>query len=256
MLTSFKKMMLTWIPREKQIIINQNSKIAELEQKNELLAQRLQEQAEEHKQQLYRMVEEIKQEIQLQKAPIVQQPIQPKQQKIDSVIITDDIKFIKLANFFNQAGRQLQQPTLLYRGTLHGGLSSDFHQKCDDKANTLTIVKVSDGKIIGGFTTQTWNSNNGQKQDQNAWLFNIEAASIFKIKQGGKDAIYTMAGDTYGVSFGNGGWDLYVASDFLNNTNNCVKGASYEYNGSGNLFLTNKPEEVRFSVSEVEVFQV
>ena len=37
--------------------------------------------------------------------------------------------------------------TLLYRGSRDGFLSSDFHEKCDGKTNTIALVKPK-GKII------------------------------------------------------------------------------------------------------------
>ena len=72
---------------------------------------------------------------------------------------------------------------LLYRASVDTFATSAFHAKCDNVAGTLTIVKTTDGKIIGGFTNQTWNHTGGRKHDASAWLFNIEADNIFKIKQ-------------------------------------------------------------------------
>ena len=39
---------------------------------------------------------------------------------------------------------------LLYRGSRDGFSASDFHDKCDEKPRTLTIIKTQSGDILGG----------------------------------------------------------------------------------------------------------
>jgi hypothetical protein len=53
--------------------------------------------------------------------------------------------------------------TLLYRGTEHGFRVSHFHNKCDGKPNTVTIILTTNGFIFGGFTPVAWNSNSASK---------------------------------------------------------------------------------------------
>ncbi|TNV80364.1 hypothetical protein FGO68_gene12805 [Halteria grandinella] len=139
---------------------------------------------------------------------------------------------------------------LLYRGSTDSFMARVFHPLCDNRTNTLTIIKSTDGKIVGGFTTQPWNHGGFNKQDGSAWLFNIQANNKFKIKQGGANAIY--ASSSYGPTFGN--HDLYISNNCNSNTSNYVNACSYDYNGSGNLFLTSG--QVNFQVQEIEVYQV
>ena len=47
---------------------------------------------------------------------------------------------------------------LLFRASEHKFSSSVFHKKCDNIADTFTLVKTEFGKIIGGFTHYTWNA--------------------------------------------------------------------------------------------------
>lgn len=49
---------------------------------------------------------------------------------------------------------------LLFRASQHNFESSKFHQLCDGKENTLTLIKTEFGKIIGGFTPLAWESKN------------------------------------------------------------------------------------------------
>ncbi len=47
--------------------------------------------------------------------------------------------------------------TLIYRASEHEYSSKSFHKYCDDKGQTLIIIKSSGGWIFGGYTTQSWN---------------------------------------------------------------------------------------------------
>ncbi len=58
-------------------------------------------------------------------------------------------ELIKLCEFSS-----IDKWTLLYRGTRDGFGAADFHSKCDDHKNTLTIVKAHDTSyIFGGYTS-------------------------------------------------------------------------------------------------------
>ena len=42
---------------------------------------------------------------------------------------------------------------MLYRGSDHGWKRKDFHDRCDKKGPTISLFKVKDGDVIGGYTT-------------------------------------------------------------------------------------------------------
>jgi len=64
--------------------------------------------------------------------------------------------------------------SLLYRATRDGFGSDDFHSKCDDHSNTLTILKAKHSSyIFGGFTTVEWDSSSIYKSDPNAFIFSL-----------------------------------------------------------------------------------
>ncbi len=48
---------------------------------------------------------------------------------------------------------------LLYSGNKHGWSCEKFHELCDDKGATITIMKSKANKIFGGFTTKSWKSS-------------------------------------------------------------------------------------------------
>ena len=49
--------------------------------------------------------------------------------------------------------------TSIYRGSKDGFTSKDFHSKCDGHSNTIVIVKVKNGSIIGGYASVKWESS-------------------------------------------------------------------------------------------------
>ena len=48
---------------------------------------------------------------------------------------------------------------LIYRASEHGYTASSFHECCNDKGPTLTVIKSSGGWIFGGYTTQSWSED-------------------------------------------------------------------------------------------------
>ena len=48
----------------------------------------------------------------------------------------------------------------IFRASDHEFDNDAFHKHCDGKANTLTIIHNSHGKIFGGFSTIPWTSSN------------------------------------------------------------------------------------------------
>lgn len=47
----------------------------------------------------------------------------------------------------------MKEMKLIHRASENNFSSSKFHQNCDNKGPTLTIIKSNNGKIFGGFTT-------------------------------------------------------------------------------------------------------
>ena len=65
---------------------------------------------------------------------------------------------------------------LLFRASEHNFKASKFHQYCDNKYPTITIVKSKNyGNIFGGFTQASWTPSHdgdyGYKRDPNAFIF-------------------------------------------------------------------------------------
>jgi hypothetical protein len=64
-----------------------------------------------------------------------------------------------------------RESRLLYRASRDGRQSYAFHQRCDNRSNTLTLIQTKDGEIFGGFTPLAWDSGNQHKDDPSGKTF-------------------------------------------------------------------------------------
>jgi hypothetical protein len=97
---------------------------------------------------------------------------------------------------------------MIYKGTKDGFKPRDFHGKCDDHSNTITIISANN-HTFGGFTSIPWHSRGGYSYDPNAFLFSFDTKSneLTKYNQDGKyhsnkDSIYGYS--SFGPIFGSG----------------------------------------------------
>ena len=70
----------------------------------------------------------------------------------------------------NQSYKKLKEIKLLYRGSRDGFKAVNFHEKCNNKGETLVIIKSNDDYIFGGYTeinwdNTTWNGKVGEKNN-------------------------------------------------------------------------------------------
>jgi len=93
---------------------------------------------------------------------------------LNSLIIIDNEKYnMTLKNWINP---NLEvKAELLYRLSRDGNEYQTFHNLCDNKGVTLTLFKLNDGNIMGGYTTKDWENHSSGiwKQDQSAFLFSL-----------------------------------------------------------------------------------
>jgi hypothetical protein len=92
----------------------------------------------------------------------------PPPPSLDSLIPSD---FPKI--FADFQGKQF---SLLWQGSRDGFGASEFHSRCDGRANTLTAILDTDGNIFGGFTPLEWESKSRWKPDdsQRSFLFTLK----------------------------------------------------------------------------------
>ena len=136
---------------------------------------------------------------------------------------------------------------LLYRKTRDGDTADDFKKYCTDKKNTLTIIQLSDGKILGGYTSLPWNNNSNVCTDSESFLFNQYAKYPKRIK----NIQSIICREKYG-------WWSY-ALGFRNNNMNKLEKNDYYINDAyidGDNIIPNMKFHDEFDVKEVETFEI
>lgn len=90
--------------------------------------------------------------------------------------------------------------SLIYRASVHGDEAEDYHNCCDGRPNTLTLIKSSAGNIFGGFRSSRIASDDRWITDPQAFIFSVDQTEKYKIKPGGKFAVnnYKAYGPTFG----------------------------------------------------------
>ena len=182
--------------------------------------------------------------------------------QFDSKIIIESMRkqFFDLCEF--QVGTK--KLNLLYRGTRDGFDSNDFHFKCDNRLNTITIIETTKGYIFGGFTSVGWTSKPGIYNDPKAFLFslvNTYKQPFLSRTIDGTDAIFGSSG--FGPVFGNVDNVAYICIHCKSNesteSNAYIEQLNYKLPS-----ILNKKQNERvyfcdsrnFQVKEMEVFQL
>ncbi|CAG8605989.1 1398_t:CDS:1, partial [Funneliformis caledonium] len=177
---------------------------------------------------------------------------------IGSKIITDKhaeliLKWINRMDVKDELKIQYEL-NLLLRGSRDGFKSGRFHELCDNKTHTLTIIKIKGGdEILGGYNPIEWNNLKSFSlpfyNTKESFIFsfkgkeNIENCILSRVK----DVNYAIKHWFYsGPSFGQ--TDLNINGIFFNQCNCSCKKNSYE--------KEIRETEDYFSIEEYEVFQV
>jgi hypothetical protein len=169
---------------------------------------------------------------------------------------------------------------LIYCGSRDGFGASDFHQKCDSRPNTLTIIKADTGNIFGGYTQMTWNQIGPKphyQADDKAFLFSLvnkeDKPCRLDVAKGKEDKAIACYSN-YGPIFGK--YDIFGHSILNKNNSNLPNVKNYASIGtsfllpeyickctrSGNAVTSNGCQrckflagKYKFQVTEIEVFQ-
>ncbi len=92
-------------------------------------------------------------------------------------------------------------------------MRKDFHDRCDDKGPTVSIVQSSKNKLSCGYTSVSWSSpkEGSYKEDSSAWLMSLDTLTKYPVT----NSAYAVYHDRYrAISFGSP--HLGVGSDPIN----------------------------------------
>jgi hypothetical protein len=138
---------------------------------------------------------------------------------------------------------------LIYSGHKDGYTPKAFHEKCDGKSNTLTVMLSNLNKIFGAFMDSAWHSTGEYLISDKAWLYSLSCQKKYEIKPGcSQNAGAGVA--QYGPAFGSASQDCYVYGDFRTQIGHCNP-TSYNWSGGDQLAGAHE-----FTLKEIEVYQV
>ncbi|KAK8809613.1 hypothetical protein WA158_000556 [Blastocystis sp. Blastoise] len=142
--------------------------------------------------------------------------------------------------FMNWLGKE-KVWKLLFRASEHNYSKNEFHKYCDDKGETVTIIKHighnNHINIFGGYTDQSWDSLNSDKPASKEFLFTLSnehnIPPTHYIHNGNGRGIYCSS--SCGPVFG-GGCDILI-NDNCHTTNN------NSYTNSESFTTVNTPQK-------------
>ena len=77
----------------------------------------------------------------------------------------------------------------IYQGSVNKFTKQSWHDYCLNKGPTLTVVQADNGRIFGGYTSQSWTKGEGNydiwTKDDKAWLFSFDHSTQLKVKEPG-----------------------------------------------------------------------
>jgi hypothetical protein len=171
-------------------------------------------------------------------------------------LVTDQAKLQFLIKSVKESFGRDFTCKLLYRASRDGWQTTDFHRLCDEKGPTVVIVKVSNGRLCGGYCSIGWKSGGGEwKHDNNSFVFSLDLLKKYNgSKEGHSGHIYWTS--TYGPWFGKGNsLGLYTSP---------MNQASHSYCSINSLSLTVPGDSQglseltgmkdKFTCAEFEVF--
>jgi len=161
----------------------------------------------------------------------------------------------KLSEF---CGNTQQKTELLYKASRDGFDANAFHNRCDNKGPTITIVQSTNNYLFGGYTSVAWTSSGSYAIDSNAFLFTLTNPHNIpptKYPVQPSTTQYTVNHNSgYGPTFG-GGYDFNICSN-SNSVNSSYTNFHYTYTdttGRGNNTFTGSRN---FMTTDIEVFKL
>jgi len=121
---------------------------------------------------------------------------------------------------------------LCYQMSRDGTSASTFHNRCNSKGETMTVIKATNGRKFGGYSNLSWTNGSYYQGTSSSWLYSLDKKTKHTYYRYSQYGIYQWS--RYGPTWG-GGHDLRSAySDMryngytnLGHTYRCPSGYGY-----------------------------
>jgi len=105
-----------------------------------------------------------------------------KNEILNSEIIEKNELDMILSEIKSRMNKEIKETKKIYQATRDGDEPLTFHKKCDNIANTLVLYKSEGNRRFGGFTSESWTSEEETKLDKNCFLFSLDQKKIYPPK--------------------------------------------------------------------------
>ena len=154
-------------------------------------------------------------------------------------------KFKLIKNWIHEDKRRNSFLHLLFKMTRDGDSTKSFHNHCDHKGATVTIIETEDNYIFGGFTNGSWDSDGHWANHGKDFVFSINRKKKYPKGDNGNGI---ECGPTYGPNFSS------IGDSGIWFKNGTLREGIYKsdiYNTNGELYIGSN-----FKVKEIEIYQV
>lgn len=137
---------------------------------------------------------------------------------------------------------------LIYKATVDSDKAASFHSKCDKAKASLVLIETDKGRRFGGFTKCSWDGDCEEKEDKEAFIFNLDNKKIYA-NVPGDDAIGCYP--KFGAVFLGCQIRIYDEA-FKNGGSTFEKGLNFD---TLEDYEINEGERT-FGIKEIEVYEV
>ena len=156
---------------------------------------------------------------------------------------------------------KIKSGILLYQISRDGSSPITFHEKCNNKGPTITIIKTDDGHIFGGYNPISWINEAMYNECDDSFIFSLSDGMTIKpikcpLKKYMKKYAIKQNENMYSPGWGEvDNADLFISYKNLDNSySNLGRCYKVPKNVDPNSFLAGKSS--KWGIQEVEVFAV
>lgn len=177
---------------------------------------------------------------------------------VSSIINNDIEKQYSIYNWIKEKTKKNSiKFELIFKMSRDGSNCKDFHNSCDNKGPTLTLIQTTKNKIFGGFTPLNWRCEKDKdreiKCDESLQTFIFSLNTMKKYDLLNKEDYAITCSINHGPNFGN--WNFMVEEDMKQGKIFANENCTFIFNKV--LELTGgKGEKDIFETKELEVFKV
>ena len=75
---------------------------------------------------------------------------------------------------------------MLFTKIRDGDRTADFHRLCDYKGKTLMVIETKEGRKLGVFTNDSWDTTDKKKVNYDNFVFSLDSNKKFSNVKNGK----------------------------------------------------------------------